>query len=161
MKMAPRIRIQTGYRKPFLLLVLLVCSIAGGAQERSKTATGFFDLDNKIDTLHFSFAFDSVQGPVYHVRLVPGAGRERRFDIGVGFESMQITDCKKGCIETYQRKAGNEGYEEVTQYQYSAVYDDWIMKAQTTTADGERPKVYRTKVPTGIGGKEYAKPKKR
>ena len=118
-------------------------------------ATGYFDDDSTVDTLLYKFFKDSSNGPLYQCEMIRGNGKKNHFYIGVAFESFQISECKKGCIETYQFKEGIEGYEIYCIYKFSRAYDNWILKSKTKFYNNKSRKIFIPKTITGIDGREY------
>lgn len=105
----------------------------------TQTATGYFDDDNLKDSISCTFARDSADGPVYQCRMSRGNGHTAAFDIPVAFKPLQISSCKKGCLETYQWMTGTDGYEEYNQYLFNKRTDNWrLARTITIYADGKK-----------------------
>ncbi|WP_271338571.1 hypothetical protein [Flavobacterium azizsancarii] len=140
-----------------LSLLLLFGSMSYG--QESKMVTGYFDNDTVIDTLYYKFNIDSANGPIYQCTMIRSDKKEKlSFDIGVAFKSFQVSNCGKGCIETYQWKTGMDGFEEYKTYKYCKEYDNWILKKERTLdADGKEKTTTHKKTITGIDGREYKK----
>lgn len=136
--------------------------------QETKKVTGFFDNDDIEDIIDYKFVANQMDGPYYMCKIICGNGKKYNFSIGVGFESMQISQCnKKGCIETYQWKTGMQGFEINENYIYSKEFDNWILqkreniyskqvlvKGKTIYKNGKK-EIHQPQVPTGIDGKEY------
>ena len=95
------------------------------------------------------------------LHIVRSSGKEHHFSISTCYESLQITNPRKGYIETYHWKGGNMGYEEESLYKYHAHYEDWLLIKVTTNAPGYRTTIDRPDVPTGISGREYPRQKRK
>lgn len=134
-----------------ILLYLFICLYC---PENNK-AVGYFDDDCIIDTLYYNFIPNTEEGPLYECRLIRGNGKRFVFSIGVAFQSMEISDCKKGCIETYQWKAGSQGFEEYTIYKYKEEHDNWILQKIETIYNDDTKEIYKPKELMGIDGTSY------
>ncbi len=143
--------------------------------QETKKVTGLFDNDNIEDIMDYEFVTNQMDGPYYKCKIICGNGKIYNFNIGVEFESMQISQCnKKGCIETYQWKTGMQGFEINENYIYSKEFDDWILQKRETIYSKQvlekgkiiykdsKKVIYKPKISIGIDGKKYfIKPVKR
>ena len=121
--------------------------------------TGYFDNDNITDSLYYQFSSGTSEGPVYQCRLIsPGKNKVYQFSIGVSTSSLQISDCGKGCIETFEWIAGMNGSETITRYKYSIKYDNWIIKEEIVN---DKKVKHNEKYLLGIDGKKYCRSKRK
>lgn len=145
--------------KIIICLLILINNNSIWSQKEEK-AIGDFDNDNLSDTLYYKdykYIEEYRNKDISYVcRIIRGNGKIFNFNLPIGYDSVQISQCdKSGCIETYQWKTGASGFEINETYVYKKEYDNWILEKSETIYEGGKKEVYKPKVPTGIDGKEY------
>lgn len=88
---------------------------------------GFFDYDHLEDKLFCNLVKEGRE-PLYKCNVIFGNKKEVIIEIPVASSSLQIYNCDKGCIETYQWITGADGYEEITTYLYDENLNNWFQE---------------------------------
>lgn len=107
-------------------------------QEYDITEIGLFDNDGTKDTIDCRFV-NGKEGaePFYDCKLSLSSKSRKRISIPVISKSLQITNCGKGCLETYEWITGSDGFEEIKKYQYDSSLSKWILTTTVTIESGE------------------------
>lgn len=141
-----------------IILILFNISFYISFSQENRKSIGFFDNDIIEDSIEYKFFTNQIDGPYYKCIIICGNGKKYTFDLGVSFESMQIHQGdKNGCIETYQWKTGDNGFEINETYIYKKEYDNWILQKSETVYQNGKTEIYKPDLPTGIDGTEYSK----
>ncbi|WP_271785203.1 hypothetical protein [Aquimarina algiphila] len=63
--------------------------------------------------------------------------RKKEINIPTISKSIQINNCDKGCIETYEWVTVGDEFEETISYSYDENLKDWFIKLKKTYENGE------------------------
>jgi hypothetical protein len=143
-----------------IILILFNISFYISFCQEGKKATGYFDNDNLSDTIFYKdyrFIEEYRNKDIsYECKIIRGNSKIFTFNFPLGYDSLQIHQGDiDGCIETYQWKTGDNGFEINETFSYSKEYDNWILQKSETVYKTGKVEIYKPDVPTGIDGTEY------
>ncbi len=101
---------------------------------------GFFDYDTLKDTIVCKKNNENGE-PVYNCTIFFGNKKNKNILIPTVNGDIQLTNCEKGCIETYEWITGSDGFEERNKYKYDNELNNWFLIESVYTDSEDNDKI--------------------